>query len=264
MANPYKDTIDAMTWSYSRLSAFAQCKYLFYLRYIVNDDDQYLAEGNYYAEVGSFVHRILEMVLKNELSVEEAGTYFADHFDENVFYKTRKSIMDSRYEACARYFSDLDFTPLIPYEILAVEQRVDIEIEGYSFTGYIDLLLRERETGDILLVDHKSSRYPLSKKTGKPLKTSEPTFASHKRQLLLYSLYVLREYGQYPAKLIWNHFQDGAVVSIPFCEAELTEAKQWFLDTLRSVEAEEAYEPTQDFFFCHNLCEYRHSCEYAQ
>lgn len=55
----YKDDIDKMRWSYSRLTSFEHCKYEFYLNYIVNDDEEYLSEGNFYAEVGSFVHEIL-------------------------------------------------------------------------------------------------------------------------------------------------------------------------------------------------------------
>ena len=37
-------------WSYSRTTSFDHCKYEFYLDYVINDDDQYLSEGNFYAE----------------------------------------------------------------------------------------------------------------------------------------------------------------------------------------------------------------------
>ena len=40
----YKNDIDKMQWSYSRLTSFENCKYEFYLNYIVNDDDKYLPE----------------------------------------------------------------------------------------------------------------------------------------------------------------------------------------------------------------------------
>lgn len=254
-----------MVWSYSRLSAFAQCKYQFYLKYIVADDSQYLSEGNYYAEIGSFVHKILEMVFKNELSVEDAGMYFAEHFDENVFYKTRVSIMDKRYEACANYFAELDLDWLRGCDILGVEQEITLEIDGHRFTGYIDLLLRDKTNGNILLVDHKSAKLPLSSKTGKMLKASEKSYESYKHQMYLYSMFVKQKYGEYPAYIVWNHFADGGeLVALPFSEDELREARQWFVGTIRDIENEETFDCTQDYFYCHNLCDFRASCEYCK
>lgn len=258
----YRDKIDSMIWSYSRLTAFAQCKYQFYLKYIVADDSQYLAEGNYYAEVGSFVHSILEMVFKNELSVEDAGQYFADHFDDNVFYKTRGNLMDRRYEACANYFADLDLDWLCDCDILGVEKEIDISIEGYRFTGYIDLLIRDKTNGDIILLDHKSARNPVSAKTGKLLKSSEKSYESYKHQMYLYSMYVKREYGKYPTYIAWNHFADGGIVILPFDLAELNAAKDWLVSTIHAIEREEEFDCTQDYFYCHNLCDFRNSCEY--
>ena len=56
--------LDKRLYSYSRLTCFGHCKYEFYLDYIINDDNQYLSEGNFYAEVGSYVHEILAMIFK--------------------------------------------------------------------------------------------------------------------------------------------------------------------------------------------------------
>ena len=49
-------------WSYSRTACFANCKYEYYLKYILKDDEMYLPEGNYYSEVGSFMHDILAKI----------------------------------------------------------------------------------------------------------------------------------------------------------------------------------------------------------
>ena len=103
--NGYKEKIDNMIWSYSRVTCYDHCPYAFYLKYIINDDNQYLAEGNFYAEIGSYVHSILEKVLKGELNVEDASQYYVEHFDDNVFYETKQNIMDKTYEACADYFA---------------------------------------------------------------------------------------------------------------------------------------------------------------
>ena len=260
----YSDNIKQMVWSYSRLSTYAQCKYQFYLKYIVNDDSDYLSEGNYYAEVGSYVHGILEMIFNNKLSVEDAAQYFVDHYDENVLYSVKKSIMDKTFESCANYFADLSLEWLNNYEIVGVEKNIDINIEGYKFTGYIDLLLNDKQTGEYIVVDHKSSKYPFSKKTNKLLKAQEASYESYKKQMYLYCYAVKEIYGNYPKWIVWNHFKDQEIVKIPFNKNEFLESIKWFVDTIHKIEQDADYEETQDYFYCHNLCEFRHSCEYVR
>lgn len=258
----YKDKVDNMVWSYSRLSEFAQCRYAFYLKYLEGDADR-VAEGNYYAEVGSFVHEILAKIFNGELTVDEAPEYFAEHFDDNVFYKTRKSIMDSTYEACANYFADVSFDWLKDFDIVGVEKKVDIEIGGEKFIGFIDLLLRDKETGEYILIDHKSAAYPLSK-SGTVLKSKQKSYESYKKQMYLYCKAVHDLYGVYPTKIAWNHFKSLNWVEIPFIKEDFDEAMQWFSDQINEIKAEETFPETMDFFYCHNLCDFRSSCEYVQ
>ena len=264
VTDKYADQIQSMVWSYSRLTSYAQCKYQFYLKYIVNDNEQYLSEGNYYAEVGSYVHSILEKIFNHELKVDDASAYFVDHFDENVFYMTKKKIMDKSFESCANYFADLTLDWIDHFEIIGVEQEIDIVIDGYRFTGYIDLLIRDKRNSDYIIIDHKSAKYPLSKKTGKVLKTSEQSFESYKKQMYLYSKYVYERYGVYPKWIVWNHFKDGEIVKIPFDSNEYDNAIKWFTRIIHDIENENEYNETIDYFYCNNLCEFRNSCEYNQ
>lgn len=260
----YSDSIKDMVWSYSRLTSFAQCKYQFYLKYIIADDSQYLSEGNYYAEVGSFVHKILEMIFTDKLNIEDAAQYFVDHFDENVFYEIKKPLMDKTFEACATYFADLELDWLKNCEILGVEEKIDCEIRGFRFTGIIDLLLRDKETGNIIIMDHKSAKFPLSQKTGKVLKAQEHSFESYKKQMYLYCFAVKEKYGAFPRFIVWNHFKSSEFVCIDFEEAEYKNTLDWFENTIQSIGKEEEFQATQDFYYCKNLCEFRASCEYNQ
>ena len=260
--SPYKDLIDKMVWSYSRLSSFAQCKYQFYLKYIENDESEHLSEGNYYAELGSYVHLILEKIFKGELSVDDAAQYYVDHFDDNVFYTTDQSIMDKNFESCANYFAELDLSWMKDFDVIGVERKIETEIGGYPFIGFIDLLVRHKETGDIILIDHKSAKYPLSKKTGKLLKSSEDSFRSYEKQMYLYCKYVYEQYGKFPKVIAWNFFKDGEMVYIPFNEADYQGALNWFEETIHQIENEEEFAETSDFFYCHRLCDYRYSCDY--
>lgn len=258
----YKDDIDKMRWSYSRLTSFEHCKYEFYLNYIVNDDEEYLSEGNFYAEVGSFVHEILAMIFEGKLTPDEASQYYVDNFDDNVFYKTKQSTMDKTFETCANYFADVDFGWLNDYEILGVEMENKFQIEGYDFIGYIDLLVRDKRDGKIVVIDNKSSEYPF-RLDGKVKAKSKQSFENYKKQMYLYSYAVMEKYGEFPKEITWNHFKDNKIATIPFVKSEYDETVKWFVDTIHVIEKEQNFEPNKDFFYCHNLCNFRNSCEYV-
>lgn len=258
----YKNEIDKMVWSHSRLTTYEHCKYEFYLNYLI-DDDLYLCEGNYYAEVGSFVHEILAKIHNKELSIDDSPQYFADHFDDNVFYKTKQSTMDKNYEACANYFAEEDFAWLENCEIIGVEQEVNFEIKGYKFTGFIDLLVRDKTDGRLIVIDNKSSEYPF-RLDGKVKAKAKASFETYKQQMYLYSYAIKDKYGEYPKLIMWNHFKDQKIATIPFNEKECDTAIEHILTTIKAIEKEEDYEPNLDFFYCTHLCNFRNSCEYAR
>ena len=258
----YKDCIDKMRWSYSRLSSFEHCKYEFYLNYIINDDDIYLSEGNYYAEIGSYVHEILAMIFEGKLHPDEALQYFIDNYNDNIFYSARESVMDKTYQACIDYFTNEDFAWLKDYEVLGVENEITYNIDGYNFIGFIDLLLRDKQDGKIVVVDHKSAPYPF-KQNGEVKKNSEKSFNSYKKQMYLYSYAVKQIYGEFPKEIRWNHFKNGGkFANIKFSHDEYTNVIQWFKDTIKKIKDEDDFEPSQEYFYCSNLCNFRHSCEY--
>lgn len=259
----YKQQIDNMRWSYSRLSSFDTCKYCFYLNYIINDDDEYLSEGNFFAESGLFMHEILAMVFSGELNPKDALQYYIDNFSSNIFYKTKKSTMKKTYNLCVDYLKNEDFSWIKDYDILGVEKEVEFKLGKYSFVGYIDLLLRDKKDGRIVLIDHKSSPYPF-KRNGEVKKNSEHSFGHYKKQMYIYCFAIKEQYGEFPKEISWNHFKEGGkFATIPFDEKEYSESITWFLDTIHKIEKEEEFEPTTDYFFCKTLCNFRSSCEYC-
>lgn len=259
----YKEIIDKMRWSYSRLSSFDTCPYSFYLGYIINDDDEYLSESNYYAEVGSFVHEILAKIFSGELSKDDAAQYFVDNFDKNVFYKVRESTMNKTFELCADYLSTEEFNWIENYEILGVELKVEFNLFGYAFVGYIDLLLRDKRDGKIVVMDHKSMQYPF-KQDGCVKKNAEKSFNHYKMQMYLYCHAIKEKYGEFPKEITWNHFKDGGkFATIPFDNDEYNNAIKWLKDTIRKIEDEENFDAVLDYFYCTQLCNFRSTCEYC-
>ena len=244
------------------MTCFDHCKYEFYLNYIIHDDEQYLSEGNYYAEVGSYVHQILAMIFNGELKVEDAVQYYIDHYDENVFYKAKESTMDKNYMLIAEYFAELELDWYEQYDIVGVELETKFKVEDYDFIGYIDLLLRDKKDGKFVVLDHKSSPYPFTK-SGSIKKNSQGSFELYKKQMYLYCHAVKQLYGDFPKEMTWNHFKDkGQLATIPFVKSEYQETMKWFWDSLKEIEQEKDFEPTEEFFYCNNLCNFRNSCEY--
>ncbi len=259
----YHDVIDKMKWSYSRLSSFENCKYEFYLKYIVKDNEIYPPESNYYSEVGSYVHEILAKIFSGELTPDEASQYYIDNFDKNIFHKTKQSTMDKTFEACADYFCLADFSWLNNYEILGVEKKVEFKIENYDFVGFIDLLVRDKRDNRIIVIDNKSSKYPF-RSDGRVKVNSQNSFQGYQRQMYLYSYAVKEQYGEYPKEIAWNHFKDGGrFAKIPFSQDDYMNAIKWAIETIHAIEAETEYASSPNFFYCDQLCVFRRSCEYS-
>ena len=222
-----------MTWSFSRLNAFYNCAYEFYLHYIECNK----SENGFFGEYGSLIHKILEKYEKGELSLFELNEYYEEHYLNNI---------------------DLD---LEKYEILGVEKKVEFKINDKNFVGYIDLLVKDKETGEIIIIDHKSASIKILK-SGKISKSDQQHFLEFKRQLYLYSIPVIKEYGSV-SKLKWNMFKDQKWIEIPWVQEEYEEAIQWAKDTLELIENEKEWRPNPDYYYCNYLCGQRnHACEY--
>lgn len=256
----YSFLIDSMEWSFSRLNSFCQCKYEWYLQYI----ESAVGQNNFYAEFGKFCHTILEKYAKGELSLFELADYFDAHYDEEVpsmVYHKTADIRQNYRDKAVEYFENIDLD-LGKYEILGIEKKCNFTVGGKPFVGYIDLLLRDKKTGGIIILDHKSSEYPLGKR-GQVLKSEEKKFKSYKRQLYLYAIQVYNEYGIYPEKVGWNYFKNRKWLFLDFDKADYDEAQNWALSTIAEINEEEKFNPNVDFYYCHNLCRYRNSyCEY--
>ena len=258
-----------MKWSFSRVNTYENCKYNFYLDYILPRDIRkkiYKPESNFWAENGSIVHKVLEKIFNGEITASEAGTYYTECYESDIESTAKPATMERTFEKCADYLSDSNFDWVENYDILGVELKVDYELFGYKFIGFIDLLLQRKDNGKIILIDHKSSDY-FFKRNGEVKANLKKKLDEYKRQMYMYSNAVKEKFGVYPDMLCWHHFKDGGKFStVPFDMKEYEETMQWFLDRVHEIEEEELFEPVnpeENYFFCNNLCSYRNTCEYV-
>lgn len=252
--------LGTMIWSFSRLNSFYNCRYEWKLHYMDCNKGCESAMGQF----GTFCHKILEKYAKGQLSLYELPDYYEDHFFDEVIEEFPPNkyvdIQQTYYEKGLDYFNNIDLI-FDDYEILGVEKEVRFKIDEYDFIGFIDLLLREKSSGKIIIMDHKSASIKVLK-NGKISKSDLDHFEEFKRQLYLYSKPIIEEYGAVDV-LQWNMFKDQKFISIPWNEDEYTEAIKWALDTIDLIKKEEEWLPNPDFFYCHNLCSQRkNACEF--
>lgn len=204
------------------------------------------------------------MIFEGKLKPEESLDYFIDNYENNIYYKVRKSTMNKNLAIMSDYFATLDIEWTSNYEILGVEMQIDFVLNKTPFIGYIDLLLRDKKDGKIVILDHKSAEYPF-KKNGELKKKEIKSFNSYKKQMYLYAHAIHQIYGEFPKEMTWNLFKDGGkFATIPFIKEEYDETMAWFNDVIATIEQETEFEPTEDYFYCTNLCNFRNSCEYRQ
>lgn len=255
-----------MTWSFSRLNF--SCPYEWHRHYIECEPQ----ESNFYAEFGSLVHQIIEYYAKGILPPDQLLEYYDNNFDDKVQSECDPKRREQYYNQGFDYVSNISQNlQLEDYDILGVEKalkfslkerRPGFEERDYPFTGFIDLFLKNKKTGKIIIADNKSANMRF-RRDGTPYKNQEEHWLAFQRQLYLYS-YPFVEEGQEISYLSWNFFRQGGVFkTIPWKRKDYDKAVNWALDRIHFLEQEEEFLPKPDFFYCNSLCGYRYNCAFT-
>lgn len=238
--------VSTMTWSYSRLKAYEDCPYAWYLKYLECEQ----GESNFFAEYGSLIHKILEQFYTGKMKRTEMLPYYLQHFYTDIqHFAPTDAIYWNYYRQGMNYLCE--FTP-ISRQIAAVEQKVEFELDGRPFCGFVDL--RCERNGECV-VDHKS-RTLSPRSTRKKPTQSDKELDSYLRQLYLYSV------PQKPDWLMFNCFRSGQVIQEKFNEDAFERTKEWALKTIFTLENNENWSPNPDYFKCKYLCDMRYLCDF--
>lgn len=256
MVSNYAYQIASMRWSYSRLRAYEDCGYGFFLKYLYEEEEQ----GHFYAEYGSLMHHILERFYNKSITKEQAFTEFCTGFVLKLTTDVKPNISEKYYEQGKAYLLSLE----MPDEkIVGIEEQLDFEIEGNPFIGFIDLLLEDG--GELIIQDHKSRiLQPKSfVKGNKTERKNNDEFDSFAKQLYLYSAGVEQRYGRLPKEIRFNCFRNGTVVTEKFDKEKYKEAKSWAVETIGEIKHETEWNPNIEWFKCNNICGFTKTCEYC-
>lgn len=243
------------------MNSFYTCPYEWYLHYIECNPSL----GGFFGAYGSFMHKILEMYERGELDIFSAPQYYEENFNDAIPWDAPPNqyvdIRQSYYDKGLEYLENIDLI-LDEYEVLGIEQEVRFKIGDYDAVGYIDLLLKDKSDGNIIILDHKSAALKF-KKNGEISKKDAQHFLDFQRQLYLYSKPVIEQHGKVDW-LVWNMFRQRDYIKVPWTEDGYNEALNWAENTIHRIEAEEEWSANPDYYYCHNLCGQRNICEYGE
>lgn len=246
-------------FSFSQLQSFSECPYAFYLQKIERNPDMV---QNAFASQGTLIHDLLDqwakgMLTKDQLPDEYAKRYPVEVVESWPRMLAAKGYAEKAFNIGLEYFKNFD--EFKGYKIIATEERFKIEIEGRQFVGIMDMIVEDEQTGELVLVDHKSKSLSSFKKAEDEMY----------RQQYLYSKYVMEKYGKYPNRLMFNLFKEnGEKMQRRFSEQEYLNTLMWaneqmtkmeendFVDWLATKEVQEG----KPDFFCTELCSCRKIC----
>lgn len=273
--------ISLMVWSFSRLNSYYHCPYEWKMKYLCGK----YGISSAMAQFGGYVHEIFEKYFKGELGIFELPIYYEDHYDENVTmpfpHNNYVDLAEKYYQQGLELFENFtehDLTSgefVEKYDVLGIEKEVKFEYKGYKFVGYIDLLLRDKADGKLIILDHKSAALKILK-SGKIGKGDLEHFEEFKKQLYLYSHAVIQEFGSGSVKsLRWNLFRLGTIYEIPWEEKEYKAAMEWAVSTIKTIEKDDTWNPADELtkammdgkyppFYCMNLCSQRDECPFKE
>lgn len=251
----YRPLIEDMTWSYSRIKCFEDCSYRFYLKYISGCKEV----PQFYASYGSFMHKLIEEFYRGKLTKEEMLTKFLFDFHTEVQGERPKESTVSKYIQCGVEYLR-GFSPF-PYKMIDVEKKVEFEIGGRKFIGFIDYL--GEKDGEYYIVDNKSRELKPRSKRAKPT-VKDQELDEMLKQLYLYAAAVKQEYGKFPKALCFNCFKNGVFIEEPFSEKVFSETIEWFLKTIDDIADENDFLPYLDYFSCKNICGVKDECCYYE
>ena len=249
----YEPIIKDMVWSYSRIKAFDDCPYRWYLQYI----RRLRGKDMFFASYGSFMHKLIELYYtEGKSSRQLCDMYLQDFKSKVVGWAPNKTVFANYFKSGLQYLREIQ---PFPYNMVAVEKRVDFNLSGIPFVGYIDFL--GEKDGELYVVDNKSRNLKPRSTRNKPTK-SDIELDSYLKQLYLYSAAVEQEYGKLPIALCFNCFRTPILIQEPFQEQAYAESKQWLANKVQEITQETEFKPDIEFFKCTHLCEMRDFCDY--
>lgn len=250
----YRPLIEDMTWSYSRLTAFEDCPYRWFLKYICKETEK----PQFYSSYGSLMHRIIEQYYRGKLQKDKMLTEFLLRFSKEVQgERPSEQIVQKYITSGVEYLKNFK---AFPFETVDVEKRIGFSVQGVPFIGVIDYI--GLKNGDLYIVDNKS-RDLKPRSTRKKPTAKDNELDEMLRQLYLYSSAIKQVYGMFPKALCFNCFKSGTFIEEPFKPEVYEKVINWAIESVNDIADTEEFYPSIEYFKCRYICGVREECCYS-
>jgi len=154
-------------YSASSLGTFAECERRWYYRYVCSAVQDRGSSASFY---GTAFHWALErfhqeypradlatpemLARKLDSSIATAFERFRSGFETTVEYELQRRRAKRTGRRYLAWF--LERSGKAPFTVIGTEANVELELDGYTFIGYIDRLDRDDATGAVSVVDYKT------------------------------------------------------------------------------------------------------------
>lgn len=165
-------------------------------------------------------------------------------------------LAETYYYGCLEYLEDPDLVDLVDYNVLETELEIDIDIGGYKFIGFIDLVLEHKATGNLVIADYKS----------KAKFNSTEERDDYARQLYIYAKGVFEKYGKYPTMLVFIHFRKQKQTKIRFDKEVYDKTLEWAVETIEQIKLVDEFPVKKERvpFFTRYMCSHRNNPNHRQ
>lgn len=242
---------DKFDWSFSKLSTFETCPRAFQLQYL--QDPPLPKQQNAWAEYGILCHAILEEFAKGELPVNQLTAEYKERYPDVVvhnFPPYPKGYAEKAFQQGIDYFESFSgFGD--QYEVVSTEEYFHLNIGPYSFVGISDLVLRDKNTGELVVIDHKT----------KSESSMKNEIDLYKKQLYIYAEHVKNKYGRYPSQIQFNMIKSKTPIIEQFSPEKHQETLEWVEDTIDYIFFEQDWIAKPNQYYCRYICPVFQHCE---
>lgn len=235
---------EKFSWSFSKLSTFETCPLSFQLQYL--HDPPLPKQQNAWAEYGILCHSLLEEYAKGELPADQLTAEYKERYPDYVvhhFPPYPKGYAEKAFQQGIDYFDSFKgFGD--QYEVVSTEEFFRINIGPYDFVGISDLVLRDKNTGELIVIDHKT----------KSESSMKNEIDLYKKQLYIYAEHVKNKYGRYPSQIKFNMIKSNQPIIEHFSPEKHEETLQWVEDTIDLIFFEQDWEAKPNQYYCRYIC----------
>jgi hypothetical protein len=245
-----------MIYSFSSVTSHGTCPLSFKYGYI----DGEKGVGNFFADYGLFIHDIFQKYFKYELSEFDLSSYYSDNFDKEVTETPPPfpAGMLGKYKESGQVLFDNFEFDREDYELIVVEEKVTTSLNGIPVVVKPDIVLRNKKTGQVILLDFKTSNPYVKDRIDKK------KLAGYLRQMYLYA-YVWNSCKEEKITDIYLWFvRIGKIEKFTYTAGDEKETLEWFNAQIKEILSDEEWKAIPDnTYFCGQICGFRKICPYA-